>query len=386
MIKSEQKVQLSKAHIQKRFVAFVICLLVALLAFFVAIKNLTYFEVGYKTIESEEIYDDELIFNYYCQDRATYKQVSVIYRDLTKQIYQLLDESNEYEGINNVYSINHNINQIITVDSILYDQLKTFLDSGNREILLGPVYSLYKAVFSCDQDYQTEDFSPDKNEQIKEIIQQLIKFINDENSVSIELLADNQVRLNVSEQYRLYMEENGLDCYVDFYWMKNSFIVDFVCDNLTERGLTQGYLCSYDGFSRFMDCDDVIYHYYDILNDSISHICDIEIEKNHCMVTYKSFIMNQFDSFYRYVYQDNLVENCYININDGNDYSAVSSLNIYSDTDSVVKLMLDSYKYYISDSVNINDEGFAFFYLKDNIFNISDDLIKVFNLHENITK
>ena len=96
MIKSEQKVQLSKAHIQKRFVAFVICLLVALLAFFVAIKNLTYFEVGYKTIESEEIYDDELIFNYYCQDRATYKQVSVIYRDLTKQIYQLLDESNEY--------------------------------------------------------------------------------------------------------------------------------------------------------------------------------------------------------------------------------------------------------------------------------------------------
>ena len=96
--------------------------------------------------------------------------------------------------------------------------------------------------------------------------------------------------------------------------------------------------------------------------------------------------MNQFDSFYRYVYQDNSVGNCYIDINDGNDYSAVSSLNIYSDTDSVVKLMLDSYKYYISDSININDEGFEFFYLKDNIFTISDDLIKVFNLHENITK
>ena len=96
--------------------------------------------------------------------------------------------------------------------------------------------------------------------------------------------------------------------------------------------------------------------------------------------------MNQFDGFYRYVYQDNSVENCYINIKDGNDYSAVSSLNIYSDTDSVVKLMLDSYKYYISDSININDEGFEFFYLKDNIFTISDDLIKVFNLHENITK
>ena len=67
--------------------------------------------------------------------------------------------------------------------------------------------------------------------------------------------------------------------------------------------------------------------------------------------------MNQFDSFYRYVYQDNSVENCYININDGNDYSVVSSLNIYSDTDSVVKLMLESYQYYISDSININDEG-----------------------------
>ena len=44
------------------------------------------------------------------------------------------------------------------------------------------------------------------------------------------------------------------------------------------------------------------------------------------------------------------------------------------------------YKYYISDSININDDGFEFFYLKDNIFTISDDLIKVFNLHENITK
>ncbi|MGN1399692.1 MAG: hypothetical protein ACI4WG_06825 [Erysipelotrichaceae bacterium] len=384
MKKSDETIQLSKTHIKKRFVAFVICLLVALFAFFTAIKNLTYFEPGYQTITADEIYDDELVFNYYCQDRATYKQVSAVYRDLTKEIYQLLDEANSYESVINICYLNQNINQVITVDSVLYQQLQKVVDNDCREIFLAPVYTLYKALFSCDQDYQTDDFNPDKNAEIRALIDSLITFINDQEAVSIELLENNQVKVNVSPQYSQFMSENGLDTYIDFYWMKNAFIVDYVCDNLTERGYTDGYICSYDGYGRFMDCDEVLYHYYDILDDEITHICDVEVNQNHCLVTYKSFIMNQFDFFYRYIYQDKTVDNCYIDIKDGNDYSAVTSLNIYRETNSVVDTMMVSFKYYIADELSLDEVDFDYFYLENNDL-ISKGSFKISNLYDKVT-
>lgn len=58
------------------------------------------------------------------------------------------------------------------------------------------------------------------------------------------------MRLEVSEEYQNWMAENGYETYLDFYWMKNAFIVDYLADLMIENGYIRGAISSYDGFNR----------------------------------------------------------------------------------------------------------------------------------------
>ncbi|MCD8014832.1 MAG: hypothetical protein LUG99_16995 [Lachnospiraceae bacterium] len=56
--------------------------------------------------------------------------------------------------------------------------------------------------------------------------------------------------LFVSDDHLAYAEETGFLSYIDFFWMKNAFIIDYLTDTLIEKGYTQGASSSYDGFDR----------------------------------------------------------------------------------------------------------------------------------------
>ena len=79
--------------------------------------------------------------------------------------------------------------------------------------------------------------------------------------MNLELLGEGRVRLFVSREYLAYAQENGIDSFIDFYWMKNAFVADYLAESLIEAGYTRGSISSYDGFVRNLDGRDVSYSF-----------------------------------------------------------------------------------------------------------------------------
>lgn len=71
--------------------------------------------------------------------------------------------------------------------------------------------------------------------------------------MNVELLGGNQVKLSVSDDYLAFAEKNFISDFIDFSWMKNAFITDYVADVMIDNGYTLGSLTSYDGFTRNLD-------------------------------------------------------------------------------------------------------------------------------------
>ena len=102
---------------------------------------------------------------------------------------------------------------------------------------------------------------PRENKETAAYFEEFLTYANDPDAVDLELLGDNRVRLHVSEEYLAFAAENGIDSFIDFYWMKNAFIVDYLAESLADAGFTNGSISSYDGFVRNLDERDVSYSF-----------------------------------------------------------------------------------------------------------------------------
>ena len=63
------------------------------------------------------------------------------------------------------------------------------------------------------------------------------------------------MRLEVSPEYAELAGELGLDCYLGFGWLQSAFILDYMAEELSSRGYTQGIISSRDGYTRSLGGD-----------------------------------------------------------------------------------------------------------------------------------
>lgn len=94
------------------------------------------------------------IYNYSSDSKETFEQVSNEVFDILNEYHKLLDIYHEYEGLNNLFTINHHPNEIIKVDKKLITFLKYckeiyYLTDGTCNIMLGSVLSIW-------HDYRNE--------------------------------------------------------------------------------------------------------------------------------------------------------------------------------------------------------------------------------------
>lgn len=184
---------------------------------------------------------------------AERKGVTALYTGLARRAFRLFHAGQPFEGLVNVYDLNRHPNEALEVDPGLYAAFEAVADSGSRALYLGPVYSRYFGVFTCQDDAQLPDFDPRLSEAVAEEFRALCAWANDRSAVSLELLGENRVRLRVSEAYLAFAEAEGIEDFIDFSWMTNAFVADFIADGLIEQGYTHGALTSYDGFCRNLD-------------------------------------------------------------------------------------------------------------------------------------
>ncbi len=157
--------------------------------------------------------------------------------------------------------INDHPNEEITIDAPLYEAFAKLDAAGGRWLYLPAVYQTYNNLFASEADPIAAEFDPRVNEEVAAYFKEVLAYANDPDAVELELLGDNRVRLSVSDEYLVFAAENGIDSFIDFYWMKNAFIADYLAESLMDAGFTNGSISSYDGFVRNLDGRDVSYSF-----------------------------------------------------------------------------------------------------------------------------
>lgn len=355
-----KEIALSEKHFKLRVGLFAVFLVVAMIALGVFLFSLLRTEPGWQTVSVTSTGRTSAVdfsFNYYCGHNGAnatdeYSKVASLYTEAAEKTYVLFDKYEENKELFNVYYLNHNPNKTVTVDTALYNAFKLLADSGSRYIYLAPVYEEYGALFSGENDVYAAESDPYKSASVAAGFKAVAAYAADEKHVNLKLLADNKVCLEVSSEYEAYAKANGIDSFIDFYRLKNAFIIDYFAQVLTENGYTNGYITSEDGFARNLD-DRGEQYSLSVVNNNGGNVhiaATVGYTGVLSTVSYHAYPLSSYDSDYYYEYENGDVATSYIDTADGLYKSALPNLLAYSKTKTCTEILLATMPYYIADS------------------------------------
>lgn len=362
--KPVERIELSEKNVGLRIALVAVLILIAVISFGYGISQFLSVDAGWTEIEADSAADtncsNEFVLMYQLGSRddmtivAENKGVRALYTEVMVDAYQIFHNNVEVEGVNNIYYLNRHPNEEIQVDEMLYQAFKLLNANDNRNIFLAPIYEQYNNLFDCEVDAQTIDFDPYQNTALAAEFKEVADFANDATKVRVELLENNTIRLHVSEEYLQYAKENDITSFVDFAWMKNAFIVDYLSEKMLENGYKSAAISSYDGFSRNLDESGTQFSYniYDYDKGNVIQVAKVSYETAQSIVAMHSFPINALDIYRYYVYENGEVRSIYLNPYDGLCQSVVNSAYASSDKYSCAEIMLWIDNLYISDNFN----------------------------------
>ena len=360
-VKPVDKISLSEKNVVLRLIGVVVLLVIAAFAFAYAINGWLSTESGWTTIEADSASEincsNDFVFSYHLgrgDTSATVenKALRIIYTDATEKAYQLFHNKEKFDAVNNIYYINQHPNEVIEVDTALYDAFSVIQEYENRSIYMAPIYAQYDDIFYCNDDSELVNYDPYLNEQVAADYQEIALFANNPEAIDIQLLEDNKIMLYVSDEYLAYAEENYITDYIDFFWMKNAFIADYIASVLIENGYTAGSISSFDGFVRNLDTTDVTYSFniFDKQEDNVYVAAAMQYTGAHSIVFLRNYMMNSYDEQYYYQLSNGDVRTSYVDIADGCCKSAVNNLVSYSADLGCAEVLMQMMPIYIADT------------------------------------
>lgn len=285
---------------------------------------------------------------------AESRALTSLYSRAARKAYQLFTPYEGFDDLCNLYAINRHPNEVLEVDPALYAAFALMEDYGRREHYLGPLYASYDDIFLSVDDAYARELDPWKSADAAAYYGQLAAYASDPDAIHLELLGNNQLRLKISAEYLRFAEENGIESFLDFFWLKNAFIADFLADSLLAEGYTLGTLSSTDGYSRSLTRGDVSYalNIYDLVDAAAYPAAVMEYSRPLSAVYLHSYPMNSLDDLRYYRYQDGEIRTSFVDLTDGKDRTAVNDLVVYSESASCAELLLKLLPLYVAESLN----------------------------------
>lgn len=398
--KPVEKVELSGKHIRLRIVLTVVFLVIGVSALVYGLLSfLGGGDGGWQEITASTSGDNhcggEFVFQYDVGGsglavRTEYRQLTDLYTETMIHAYQLFHTQSPFEGVNNLYTINHHPGEVLTVEPVLYEAFRMLEESGRRELYLGPVYVQYNNLFYCQSDEQTLEFDPFVSQETAAYYQELAAYAWDPEAVRLELLGDGQVCLVLSEDYARYAEEEGITDFLDFCWMRNAFIIDYVTDTLAARGFTRGVLSSYDGFTRNLDQRGTGYAYnlFDRQGQVIYNAGTLQYSQPISMVFLRDYPMNSLDTMHYYELESGEIRFPYVDVTDGLCRASLHNLLGYSYEEGCAQVLMNLMPVYIADhfdAASLQDgagDGIYSIYCEDGVIHPSESGVMITDLYE----
>lgn len=334
-------VELSPKNKKLRIILAAIALAVALVMFGIFFYNLLNKPAGWSNIETLNAagncgYEFTLQYDLGHTDASATtesKQLQRFYTLICQDAYRIFHAEETFEGVGNLATLNLNPNQTVTVDPALYRALEQIYAHGNRNIFLANVKVEYGRIFSATNELDAQRFDPALNQEVRNYIGALAAYANNPNAVSLELLGNNQVRLRVSAEYAAFYQQFDLDRYLDLGWMKNAFVADYLAQRLTEAGYTNGYIASYDGFTRNLDTRGKSFaqNIYDRRGNDIYMPALIKCDKPMSFVYLRDYPTMDLDRWNYAKYSDGRIVSSYFDPADGMCKASTPDLIAYAE-------------------------------------------------------
>ena len=355
-IKPVQRIELSDKHLKLRIILTVVFLIIAAAAIGFGVKSCLSADKGWQEITSSNASNSlsvmfKLFYNIgESNTNATSEKKSVqyIYTAAAQEAYTLYDN---YAPEGYMKKINTNLNgEGVEVDPELYAALQKMLQHG-RILYYVPYFEYYEQVFSAESDFDASVFDPAVNDDIKERFAGLSAFINDENSVRLELLGDNRVSLHVSDEYKAFATDNGVDNYIGFGWLENAFAADHISDRLKAGGHTNGYLTSVDGFTEYMNGRGFDYTaiLYDRAGSTLVSACSLRMAGAQSSVYLKNYLISTKEN--GYIYEDGRIVTVFFDKN-GEQKTASNTMFVYSKSTGCADAALKAVPIYTADEID----------------------------------
>lgn len=355
--KPVQKIEVNSKHLGWRLLAAVLLLAFGAAALGYAVMNLVSpSEKGWTEIRANARNincsgDFVFLYEVGASGRAAsseQKALTVLYTELAETAWQLFSNAEDTGGVR---YLNDHPGEEMVVDAALYRAFEQVEASGNRTLYLGPVAELYDSLFFCQDDALAADYDPLLNEELRAFFAEVAGYARDAGAVNVALLGHNTVRLDVSEAYSAFAQREGIRDFLDFCWMRNAFIIDYLADALIEHGYTFGSLSSYEGFARALDSrEDGSYAYN--LYDRGEQVGAMRYSGARSIVALRGYPLASPDVNRFYVRQDGEIRTAYLDPADGLSRVAAADLTAYSEHVGCAEILLRLAPVYVADSLD----------------------------------
>lgn len=358
-VKPVQRVELSEKNIRIRMILIVVLLAIAVVSILTGLSSALRTEPGWQeiTVEAKQANcGKEFVLNYDFSDAGSaatsqFKTLTALYSTACVDAFHIFSPDVQSDDLLNVHYLNAYPNETVTVDPILYNALSLVQQHRNRHIYLAAVYAEYDRIFQSENDVAAAEHDPVQNPALMEYISEAASFANDPAKIDIQLLGENQVKLLVSDDYLAFLEEYEIETLIDFGWMKNAFIADYLAQVLADNGFTAGYLASYDGFTRNLDTRGNSYSFnvFDRQVDGIYMPAVLTYAAPSAIVFLRDYPMVQSDAWHYYAFPNGRIASLLIDPADGRNKSSIDSLVSYGANQSCAELLLQMVPVFISD-------------------------------------
>lgn len=358
-----EHVELSERKVRLRFVLVLVFLLIGGLAIAFGVKSLTTASSGWQEIETNSSEETSVAGDFVLQydlgasgvaASVEARQISAAYTEAAVSAYRAFTGLEGFDGVGNLYALSAADGESVALEPALYDALALLERAGRREHYLAPLYEVYANLFSSEVDEHAAEFDPAYSAEMREFFDAALVFVNDPESVQLELLGDNRARLRVSAAYRAFAEEWGIAAYVDLGWLQNAFAADYIAEALIAAGFTRGTLSSYDGFYRCLDGSGTAYSctVLDREGGTVYPAASMEYTGPMALVRLRDYPAVDLDAAHYYEYADGTIRSCYVSAEDGLPKAALSDVLAWSAENSCGEIAVQLLPLWLAENWN----------------------------------
>ncbi len=387
-------IELSEKHNEKKFLLFIVLLVFGLFMMGYGLYQALTTDPGWREIEPNSTEEmncgDDFVFLYNIgasgiSATVEYKEIVNLYSETSMKAYQLFTGYSEYEDIHNVCYINAHPNEEIEVDEVLYEAFALLQEYENRNLYYGPIYTYYDNLFYVSDESELVYYDPYTNEEIKAYFEEIAVFAENPEQIHLELLGNQKVKLVISDEYLQYAQENGIEHFLDFYWMKNAFIIDFLAETMIAEGHTLGTLSSYDGYCRNLDDSETKYSFnvYHEQENGIYEAAVLQYSGAHSIVNLRNFAVSDTELERIYELKNGEVRTNYVT------QTAIDSLISYSQQAGCAEILLQMNDIYFAEELEaeklqeMGEQGIYSIYCEDQTIYYNEENAEFAGVFEN---